>query len=886
MSELKAVLGPTNTGKTHYAIDRLMGHASGMIGLPLRLLAREVYDRMRAAKGDDAVALITGEERIWPKEARYFACTVEAMPVHVAVDCLAIDEIQLAEDPDRGHIFTDRILNARGTYETIFLGAETMRPILRSLDLPADGEQRSRFSDLSYSGPVKITKLPKRSAVIAFGSEEVYAIGELLKRQKGGAAIIMGALSPRTRNAQVDLYQSGEVDYLVATDAVGMGLNLDVDHVAFASSSKFDGQRLRRLSPAEMGQIAGRAGRFRSQGSFGETADCPVFEDDLVTRIVNHTFDPVDHLQWRNSDLDLSDIGHLMRGLAKPSGSAFLRQNPNALDEWTLRRFAADPEILASTAKPEITRRLWDLCRLPDFRKAGHEGHFRLVQSLHEHLAEPSARLSNDAMENRLERLSSATGDIPTLQNRLAAVRTWTYAAHRDDWLEHPEEWRENTRRIEDRLSDALHEALTDRFVDRRTTALLAGLKKDKSLTADLESNGEVRVEGHLVGHLKGLTFEPVSSSRALEGKALRHAAISALQPILERRLSDMATADDSAFSRGSEGYILYKDEIVGRLKKGSHWLKPIVELIGAKDTHTDLWQVGTSRLQVWIGGHIEKILPSLHGLCVGQNTETLSGVAKGYAYRLAETGAAVDLRADDHSARLEATDRESLKAVGVRTGRVAAHLPDAQKPAAQNLIALLRSVFDGVTCLVAPAGAGSFAPDSSWTDAALQANGYIRLGQRAVRADLAERLAWEVSKRRREAGTPVFALPPELASVVSCPGEAFPDVLKSLGLSIAEKDPESGVPTLWRYKSKFRDGDKKEKNRTSKPRGARQKKPEAARQLKSRHQPRKSKRRADPDSPFAALATLIDGKKSPSEGSATPTKTEGQGANAESERD
>ncbi|MEL6569407.1 MAG: helicase-related protein, partial [Pseudomonadota bacterium] len=512
MSTLKAVLGPTNTGKTHYALERMMGHATGMIGLPLRLLAREVYDRVVAAKGEASCALITGEERIQPKTARYFVCTVESMPVQQqSVDFLAIDEIQLAEDRDRGHIFTDRILNARGRSETLLLGSDTMRPILRALDLHVETDVRERFSDLGYGGKVKVTKLPKRTAIVAFSADEVYAIAELLRRKKGGAAVVMGALSPRTRNAQVELYQTGEVDYLVATDAIGMGLNLDVDVVAFAGRTKFDGRRHRALSAAECGQIAGRAGRFRSEGTFVETADCPEFDDEMVHAITNHTFDPVDELQWRNSDLDFRSIKTLIASLARPSGRSELRQNPDALDEWVLRRMAEDEMIGPDVRGERKIRRLWDLARLPDFRRAGRDGHGRLVLGLAETLADPDARLGDAAMEKRMEALSQARGDIASLQQRLAAIRTWTYAAHREDWLENPARWREKTRQVEDALSDALHAALTARFVDKRTTALLAGMQKDDALVSEIDSAGEISVEGHVVGRLNGLTFEPAT---------------------------------------------------------------------------------------------------------------------------------------------------------------------------------------------------------------------------------------------------------------------------------------------------------------------------------------------------------------------------------------
>ena len=741
MSSLKAVLGPTNTGKTHYAIERMMGHATGMIGLPLRLLAREVYDRVVKAKGEKAVALITGEERIEPPNARYWICTVEAMPVHKRVDFLAVDEIQLAEDDDRGHVFTDRILKARGMSETMLLGAETMRGVLRELDLEVDTTTRERFSELHYAGPAKITKLPKRSAVVAFSTEQVYAIGELLKRQKGGAAIVMGALSPRTRNAQVDLYQSGEVDYLVATDAIGMGLNLDVDRIAFAARSKFDGRRHRWLSAAEAGQIAGRAGRFRSDGEFGETGDCPPFEDDVIRAIEEHRFDPVDELQWRNSDLDYRSIKTLIASLARPSGHPSLRQNPHALDEWVLRRMAEDAGIGPDVRGEAKVRRLWDLARLPDFRKAGHEGHGRLVLGLAETLADPDARLGDTAMARRLENLEANVPDIASLQHRLAMIRTWTYAAHRDDWLENPAYWRDKTREIEDRLSDALHAALTLRFVDRRTTALLAGLKREDLLVTELSENGEVTVEGHVVGKLVGLHFEPASTAKTLEGKAVRSAAVSALGPIMAERLVEIAGAPAEAFGLTDAGTITWKDAEIARLLPGPDWLAPRLELIGADDAEAHRKDAALKRVEEWLGAEMLRVLPTHAKLKTGETGKALEGMARGLAFRLLESGAAIDLREESPPPHVTREQREAMKAAGLRTGRVAAHIPEAQKPAAQRMIAILQASQTGEGRRVAPEGAGSFPLDGEWAESELHSQGYLRFGKRAGRADLAERL-------------------------------------------------------------------------------------------------------------------------------------------------
>lgn len=881
MTELKAILGPTNTGKTHYAIDRMLGHSSGMIGLPLRLLAREVYDRICALKGPGLCALITGEERIEPSTARYFVCTVEAMPVQKQVEFLAIDEIQIAEDDDRGHVFTDRLLNARGTQETVFLGAETMRPILRELDLRVATDTRERFSELKYAGPSKLTRLPKKTAIVAFSADAVYATAELLRRQKGGAAVVMGALSPRTRNAQVALYQSGEVDYLVATDAIGMGLNLDVERIAFAERAKFDGRRHRPLTAAECGQVAGRAGRFRSDGEFGEVGECPPFDEEMVRQIEDHRFEPVSGIQWRNADLDFRSIKTLIASLSRPSGNPVLHQNPHALDEWVLRRMAEDEAIGPDIRGRQRVRRLWDLARLPDFRKAGHEGHARLVLGLAETLADPDARLGSDGMAKRLEALSSTQGDIAQLQTRLAAIRTWTYAAHRDDWLENPEEWREKTRKVEDQLSDALHEALTGRFVDKRTTALLAGMKREHALVGEMGNDGEVSVEGHVVGKLTGLSFEPATNARTLEGKAVRNAAMQAVKPLLAERLARIAGHDGLGLAFGPAGLITFLTEPVAGLVKGPDWLSPRVELAGAEQADSAEREAARLRIETWVADQIRKRLPTHHAMKTADTAKSVEGIARGIAFRVKEGGAAVDLRDDDPGHRLTPEDREALKGIGLRSGRVAAYAVDAQKPAGQKLIAVLRETFDGVPCPAAPDGAGSFAVDNErWSDAALNANGYLRFGKRAVRADLAERLGWEISKKRREADKNAFPIPGELASIVSCPADAFADVLKGFGVAPAEKDPDTGVPTLWKYAARARpDGasPRGRKPRTGERRdgqsGASKGRPDGGRRRKGQQDSTPSRgsehrtsgnrgafgrRMPDPDSPFAALAVLV----------------------------
>jgi len=826
------VLGPTNTGKTHLAVERMLAHGTGMIGLPLRLLAREIYDRMVKQKGERACALITGEERIRPPNARYFACTVEAMPVSEGADFVAIDEIQLAQDPDRGHVFTDRILHARGRHETMLLGADTMRPALERLDLDIDGERRERFSQLSYAGPTKITKLPKRSAIVAFSSEEVYAIAELLKRQRGGCAVIMGALSPRTRNAQVELYQSGEVDYIVATDAIGMGLNLDVGHIAFASRRKFDGRQRRPLRADELAQIAGRAGRFRDDGTFGETADCEILDEETVERIVNHHFEPVDFLNWRNSNLDWSSIDGLLNSLRRSSPDVILRRAPEALDETTLTALANDEDVRRAVRTPVHVRRLWDLCTLPDFRKYGPEAHLRLVQNFVEKLIEPSARIKDEWMYEQVERLDRAEGEIDNLQSRLAEIRTWTYAANRADWLENAETWRGRTREIEDKLSDALHQALMNRFVDRRTSALLKALNSDEDAPAEIGPTGAVLIGGHAVGHLEGLAFRAEAAGETLAGRALRGAALKSLRPIIEQRLIAIANATDAdlGFDHARTA-IVHAGAPVAKLTAAADWHSPKLDLIGARDASSGGREAALARLSAWFFMHTQATLPALHQLRAVLEGTTLRGGARGAAYQLLEAGATFDRRRGGHAFDLTAEDRAALNVAGVKTGRIAAWLPGLLKPAAARLALALRAVHSGRPAPTAPTQSSFPLKDTAWTDAMLNTAGYLRLGPRAVRADLAERTASSLSQIRRASKASAFAVPPELAAQIGCPNAEFPALLRALGLKPAEKDRETGAVKLWRFPA----------------------------QRASERQPQQPLRLAPiPTGPFAALADLI----------------------------
>ena len=550
-----AVLGPTNTGKTHLAIERMLAHSSGMIGLPLRLLAREVYNKVVDRIGADEVALITGEEKIKPPNPRFWVSTVEAMPRDLDVAFVAVDEIQLGGDLDRGHVFTDRMLNRRGREETLVLGAATVRPMIDKLLPGANVVSRPRLSQLSFAGEKKITRQPRRTAIVAFSAEEVYAIAELIRRQRGGAAVVLGALSPRTRNAQVALYQSGDVDYLVATDAIGMGLNLDVDHVAFASDRKFDGYQFRRLNPAEFAQIAGRAGRATRDGTFGTTGRCPPFEPELVQALESHSFEAVKVLQWRNSDLDFASLGALSASLAALPTQPGLTRAPLAEDILVLDHCSRDDGVRQLATTRAAIERLWDVCQVPDYRKISPAAHAELVVTLYGFLLR-EGRIPDDWFSRQVALADRTDGDIDTLSQRIAHIRTWTFAANRPDWLADPDHWQGVTRAVEDKLSDALHERLAERFVDRRTSVLMRRLRENAMLETEITKTGEVVVEGHAIGRLEGFRFAPEATAGGTDAKALSAAAQKALAGEIESRASRLAHAPDAQFVLASGGTI------------------------------------------------------------------------------------------------------------------------------------------------------------------------------------------------------------------------------------------------------------------------------------------------------------------------------------------
>ncbi len=666
-----AVLGPTNTGKTHLAVERMLGHHSGMIGLPLRLLAREIYDRVVKLKGVREVALITGEEKIVPPRANYFVCTVEAMPLGREVDFLAIDEIQLCADPERGHVFTHRLLHARGKSETMLLGAGTMAPLIRRLLPRAEIVSRERFSSLRYTGSKKLTRLPRRTAIVAFSADDVYAIAELIRRQRGGAAVVMGSLSPRTRNAQVALYQSGEVDFLVATDAIGMGLNMDVDHVAFAGLRKFDGRKTRYLHPQEIGQIAGRAGRHIRDGTFGVTGEAEEMDEDLVAAVENHEFQPVQSAEWRNHRLDFDNLPSLIRSLdAKPPREG-LMLSAEAIDEKALKRLAEDEDIVHRVRDRVALERLWEVCQTPDFRKQTPDEHLRLIRTLFDALTTGRRRVPNDWMAGQFAGLDRTKGEIDTLATRLAGVRTLTYIANRPNWLHDPAHWQGVTRGLEDRLSDALHEKLMARFIDRRTSALMRQLGERGELLAGVGEDGAVTVEGHFVGRLNGLAFEAPKAATSLEEKALRGAAQRAVGPEVARRLGRLAAEPDDAFTLTPDGALQWRGGAAGVLAADGK-----VRLIGELGPETAR-ERARQRLQAFLAAERERRLAPLSRLERAMAEGRLKGLPRGIGHRLVEAGGVIDKRPVEADLKaLSQSERRSLRELGVRIGAFSVFLP------------------------------------------------------------------------------------------------------------------------------------------------------------------------------------------------------------------
>jgi len=897
-----AVLGPTNTGKTHLAIERMLAHDVGIIGLPLRLLAREVYDKIVARVPAGQVALITGEEKIKPPSPRFYVCTVEAMPLELEADFVAIDEVQLAADGERGHVFTERLFHARGLNETLLLGAATMRDAIREILPAANLVSRPRLSQLTYAGDKKITRLPRRSAIVGFSANDVYAIAELVRRQRGGAAVVLGALSPRTRNAQVALYQNGDVDFLVATDAIGMGLNLDLDHVAFAGIRKFDGQSHRNLTPAELGQIAGRAGRHMNDGTFGVTGQVAPFESDLVDRLENHSFDQVGVLQWRNRKLDFSSIERLKDSLRETPDHRRLARARMVDDVIALENVSQDAGAHDMAQGPAAVALLWEMCQIPDYRKISAASHAELVATLYRFVMSDEGKIPADWFAHQVSLADRTDGDLDTLSNRLAQIRTWTFVSHHAQWLDDPEHWQGRTRAIEDTLSDALHERLTQRFVDRRTSVLMRRLRDKEEIAVEIAPDGNILVENHYVGRLDGFRFTPDASGEGIHGRATRHAAAKVLAGELSTRADALHGAPDEAIALKANGRIVWAGSEIARLERGETALKARIQLLTDEHLAPSDRERLLKRLEAWLQAELHG---KLHPLILLSEASELSGLARGLAYQLTENLGV--LRRDAASEQIKALDqaaRAQLRKYGVRFGAFNVYIPALLKPAAADLLLLLWSLHSGrdhgLDAEALPARpqqgltsveAGTLIPEPYW-----RAAGFHVAGSRAVRIDMLERLsdlirariAFRVAEGTATAPTGAtgdggFRVVPELMSVVGCSGEEFASILKALGFrrerrrlalppgaqseapaanAAPGQEPETQVGQEEAFDEVWRPGKRKEarydKRASHKPRREeRGKAPRHERQRPLAHRAEPERKTAVEHSPFAALEAL-----------------------------
>ena len=845
------MLGPTNTGKTYYAIERILGYQSGMIGFPLRLLARENYDRLVERVGVSQVALITGEEKIFPKHARYYCCTVEAMPLEVGVECLAIDEVQLASDSQRGHIFTDRILHARGKHETLLLGAETMRPLLRKLLPDAVFETRARLSRLSYSGQKKVTRLLRRSAIVAFSAPDVYHLAETVRRQRGGTAVVMGALSPRTRNAQVDMYQSGEVDFLIATDAIGMGLNMDIQHVALAADTKFDGKHMRQLYPQELAQIVGRAGRYTQDGTFGVTEGCRPLENNTIDAIESHVFPTHKQLYWRNRNLSFESLGLLLNSLEKPAPEPFLLRKADAIDHLTLQALAAVPEIVELANTKIRLRLLWDVAQIPDFRNMMTDSHTVMLARIYQNLA-TSGKLDKKWVASQLLHLERLDGDIDALMTRIAHIRTWTYITHKTSWTDEPEEWQHLARTIEDRLSDELHNRLTQRFVDKRAAHLSRRLKEATNLISSVKIDGTVIVEGEEVGTLNGFTFRPAISENDEKAMILA-AARKALPDEIERRVKAVVQSATNAFKFDEKASVNWRDTEIAKLVKSELLYSPRVNVLDSELLSIGQKQRIKEKVVAALKEQIETLIGNLvklqnvdvldsqgnnhkvegsnppfpemsshmkvehaHNSASPKNVEviadtksetnnqfdetvqvasnigavTISGIARGIMFQLYENlGVMSRTLISDQLKEMPASDKPFLARAGIRIGTETVFMPDLLKPATIKLRVMLYSIYhqEFPVCGPPPEGRVSIDLVDDVADNYWLSAGYRRIGDKVMRVDMVERVAALV---RSAARSGEFCISEEMLSLAGVTKVSMASMITDLGFEKLREDP------------------------------------------------------------------------------------------------
>ena len=806
-NKITAVLGPTNTGKTHLAIETMLSFDSGMIGFPLRLLAREVYDKVIKKIGLDKVALITGEEKIIPPNAKYFLCTVESMPIDKYLDFVGVDEIQMCADHERGHIFTDRLINIRGNKLTMFMGSYTIKNIISKLDEDIEFINRNRLSNLSYAGHKKISRINRKTAIIAFSSEEVYAIAELIRRQKGGAAIVMGSLSPKTRNAQVELYQSGDVDYLVATDAIGMGINMDLDNVYFSNLKKFDGRKLRKLNLSEVGQIAGRAGRYLNDGSFGVTGECKEINAEEIDLLENHKFEEIQTLFWRNSDLNFDNSSSLIKSLDKKPKKDWLRKIHECEDEKALKFFLQDKNFENIKFDKKKLSLLWECCQIPDFVKKTYGNHYEVISNVFKYLNSNKGKISDDFMRLQLMKLDKLEGNVDSLSNRIANVRTWSYVSNKNNWVENQNYWVEKTKLLEDKLSDRLHEELTKTFIDKRASVLARGLKQDMEFNTKILENNNIMIDDQFIGKINGLKLELDLKKGALETdiKSLKKAARQTIGPELKKRIEIII--ENGEVDLNDDFKIYWKKSSIGKLIPGRDYLSPNIELFVDDILEQQQRQKLTIFLEKFIKNKIDTILKSLIDL---KDLKEKNSSIKALAYQLYENNGVIKRdQVSEYLNNLGQNERKILRDLGVKFGRYHIFLHRLIKPEAVSLRTLLWKNYHQKYFNLKPPtfGLNFLESDKIKNNKFMLLCGFERFDNYYVRIDILERLFMQIINSNLQKEKEIKMIP-EMLNLLGCSKDNFKKLLKNMHYSIIEKENE----IYFRYapKKNFKNTNKK----------------------------------------------------------------------------
>ena len=763
-----ALLGPTNTGKTYVAIEKMLGYETGIFGLPLRLLAREVYDKCVDKVGIKKVALITGEEKIIPSTANYFICTVESMPKDKEVDFVAIDEIQMCADRERGHIFTQRLLESRGNRLTMFLGSQVMENIIKELVDNVEFEKKERYSKLSYSGVKKISRLDRKVAIIAFSIEEVYAIAELVRRQKGGVAVIMGSLSPKTRNSQVGLYQSGDVDYLIATDAIGMGLNMDINEIYFSNLKKFDGKKTRRLNVIEMSQIAGRAGRYKNDGGFGTTGECETLNSDEIEKIEKHQLPEIKTIYWRNSNLDFNNPENLISSLElKPNRKNLLRTN-DSLDESVLRFFLKKgSNNIIYHKNLEI---LWECCQIPDFEKKAYGQHINVVDKVFQFLTTRKKRIPSAFMKEQLKGLEKDHGNVDLLSHRLSNVRTWSYVANKKNWVENSDYWVQLTKSIEDKLSDKLHDELTKSFIDKKISILSRSLKQDLILNTEINADNKIHIDGQLIGELKGLKFLIEVTSKTLDTdiKSIRKAARKGVEKELIKRVEEILEKEEIELN--NESKIIWKNNPIARLKKGSNYLNPEIEVVADESLDEETKLKLTKFLNNWLTKYINEVLGDLVLLT---KHKISNQYLRGLVFQLYERNGVVKRSEVDKIVKsIPVEERKKLWSMGIKIGRYHIYLPKMLKPKAVEFRINLWKIFHNLSDQnTIPKSGLNFLSDAKYEKNFLLLCGFEKFREFFIRIDILEKLFLKILENTKDKK---FKINAEMMNLLGCSKENF----------------------------------------------------------------------------------------------------------------